>query len=68
MMYCGDGSIVDHILARRTELLVPFNHLINSLDQIFLSYGFASVPNREHPGLSAHRSQLGTCGVRTQTA
>ena len=47
-------SVIDHVLARCTEFLVPFDDLVDGFDQIFLCYGLSPVADREHACLSAH--------------
>ncbi len=60
-------SVVHHVLASSAELLVSLDHLVNSLNQVLFGYCFAPVPDSEHPGLSADRPQLCSCGVGAQT-
>jgi hypothetical protein len=47
-------SIVHHVLASSAELLVPLDHLVDSLDQILLGDGLAPVSDGEHASLGAH--------------
>jgi hypothetical protein len=58
--------IVDHVLRRRAELCVPFDHLVHRVEEILLTDGLSSRPNSEHPRLGTHTADIRTSIVWTQ--
>ena len=47
-------SVVNHVLAGSTELLVSLDDLVDSLDQVLLCDSFSSGSDRKHTSLRAH--------------
>ena len=54
--------VVDHVLGRGGELLVPLDDLVDGVNHVFLRDGFAARANRVHAGLGADGPQLGAWG------
>ena len=58
---CQHHLIVHHVLGRGTELLVPFDDLIYSLQEILLRHIFPSCPDGVHTRLRAHTPDISSC-------
>jgi hypothetical protein len=53
--------IVYHVLWSGTKFLIAFDHLVDSLQEVFLSHSFPTGSNCIHACLCAHTANIGTC-------
>ncbi len=61
-------SVVNHVLAGRTELFVPLDDLVDSFDQVLLCDSLSSGSDRKHTSFRAHRPELSTSGVGAKSS
>lgn len=60
--------VVDHVLGRGTELLVPLDDLVHRVQEVLLRDGLAARPNRVHARFRAYAADVSACAVGTKAS